>query len=192
MRGVEVRATPPLACAGRTCGTPPHVGALSAAEAVVLAPIRVLCKHHGVALERETRRVWRVRRWVRLLTVLFLAPVLWPATVNPDWADGMPADQWPAVTCFYAVFALNIWSAFRARIELDRGQVRVVNPWGTCTFPVTAVTGVQLGKWGVVFFRREQRLSIGFAVQGIRYADVAFAVTGVWPDVDDEDLDDFE
>ena len=32
-------------------------------------------------------RTWRVRGWIRVLTVampvLFLAPILWPATFNP-------------------------------------------------------------------------------------------------------------
>ncbi|MBB4678335.1 PH domain-containing protein [Crossiella cryophila] len=121
--------------------------------------------------EHGAARVWRVRWWVRLLTVLLplaLAPFLLVPSLmpNPDWQQhGMPAEEWVWVGVFYLLLGLAAWSAFRARLELADGRVRVVNPWGTREFAVAEVAEVREGSRGVEFVLTSGQVVAAFAVQ---------------------------
>lgn len=139
----------------------------------------------------ETRRVWRVRGWVRLVAVavplvglLFLFP---PWAPNPGWQrDGMPASEEYWVVLVYAGLAVAVWSAFRSRIELDQGRLRVVNPLSSKVLLVADVVEVRPGSTGVEFVLASGRVVSAFAVQctrtlpGVepRWVDVARAVSG--------------
>lgn len=60
-------------------------------------------------IETAGHRTWRVRGRVGAITVLapvlFLAPVLWPASFNPAGTNGMPADQYLWMALLYPVLA---------------------------------------------------------------------------------------
>lgn len=131
----------------------------------------------------------RVRWWVRLLAVAILLLMLafgefGPYLLNPDWRTGMPDFEQLWSTAILAVLGLIAWAAFRSRIELDGGQLRVVNPWGTRIFLASNVATVRPGSLGVEFVLHSGQVVVAFAVQTTlvhigpepRWVDVAQAV----------------
>jgi len=145
--------------------------------------------------ETTGHRTWRVRGWVRAITltvpVLFLAPVLWPASFNPTWINGMPADQYPSMALFYLVLAVCIWASFRSRLDLTGDTLTVTNPCGSYTIRVDQVWKVVPGSWGTeLHLTGGQRRLVVFAVQCTyltwgekpRWVGVAEALTGQEPE----------
>jgi hypothetical protein len=135
----------------------------------------------------EGRHVWRVRWWVRLVSVavpvLGMPFVLWPQLLNPEWADGIPVGELVVVVFVYAVLGLAAWAAFRSRLDVDENFVRVVNPWKALSFPRAEVTGAQPGPWGLELLLDDGRVIVAFAVQCVagyrpRWVEVARAITG--------------
>jgi hypothetical protein len=135
-------------------------------------------------MERE----WRVSGWVRILAVAALLGVIalqaQPLWLNPD--EPFPDPLWAAsVVAFPAAIA---WGAFRARIVLSDGQVRVVNPWGTDTFAADDVVAVLPDALSVVFDLASGSSIRSLAIQCMsrgpepRWVDLARAVTGRDPD----------
>jgi hypothetical protein len=135
-------------------------------------------------------QIWRVRWWVRALSIAVLLPpsliVFAPARLNPTWAAGVPADQWAWLAVIYAVLFVLAWTAFYSRVELNDGHVRVVNPWGTRTFQASEVANVQPGPYGVEFLLFSGSKVAAYAIQCAwvsagpepRWVGVAKAVTG--------------
>lgn len=140
--------------------------------------------------------VWRVRWWVRVLSVAVLVlmvmlQTVWATAPNPDWQrTGVPLEDQIWGGGFVVALALVVWSAFRARIELADGMVRVVNPWGVREFPASDVVSVHPGGYGLEFELPEGRVAVAFAVQSTavhagaepRWVEIARAVTGREPE----------
>lgn len=113
-----------------------------------------------------------------------------PQWLNPEWQSGMPPSDLAWAAGLVAMVAAATWGAFRARVILSDGQVRVVNPWGTSTFPTAEVVAVLPGDKGVRFDLASGRSVSAFAVQCTalhrgqepRWVDLARAVTGREPD----------
>lgn len=131
-------------------------------------------------------RVWRVRLWVRLVAVAIplagLPFVLWPWLLNPEWTNGVPANELVFDGIFYLVFGLMIWAAFRSRLDVDEERVRVINPWGTRSFPRGAVRNARAGGLGLELLLDDRRVIV-FAVQCVgghrpRWVEVARTITG--------------
>lgn len=115
------------------------------------------------------KRVWRVRWWVRALSVAVLAfPVatfLAPSWFNPTWEEGMPADQLPWLIGVLVVLLMVMCATFYARVELTGEQVRVVNPWRTHAFPLREIADMRPGSFGLEFELTSGRKVSAFAVQ---------------------------
>jgi len=136
--------------------------------------------------------VWRTRWWVRLSAVavpVAVSPFVFyaPWSPNPDYREsGMPADDWFWSAVLLACLVLAAWAAFRARIELGAGRVRVVNPFRIHEFAASSVVDVRPGRLGVEFVLSSGRVVSAFAVQCTaahlgpepRWVGVARAVTG--------------
>ena len=163
----------------------------------------VLCGRPRAVVE-TVKRVWRVRGWVRAISVaipaLFLSlSFVWPGVLNPTWTTGMPADQAPAVGVFGVASAICIWSAFRSRLVLRGETFTVVNPWRRRTGQVENVERVTPGDYGTEIHLKNGRRIIVFAVQCTwaywgepRWVGVATALTGrepPWRPDDDDSTD---
>ncbi|MBB5850267.1 hypothetical protein ACFQ05_23940 [Amycolatopsis umgeniensis] len=136
-----------------------------------------------------------MRWWVRLLCVavpLAMAPFVWyqPWMLNPEWRrDGMPASEWWWAAALYVVMGSLAWSAFRSRIKLGDGRLRVVNPWRSHEISTAHVIDVKPGSLGVEFLLSSGRIVSAFAVQCTafefgaepRWVDVAREVTAREP-----------
>jgi hypothetical protein len=133
------------------------------------------------------RRVWRVRLWVRLLSVaiplLGLPFVLQPQLFNPDWETGVPTSDLVFEVLFYAVLGMAVWAAFRSRLDVDETVVRVVNPWRVHSFPRAEIRSARSGPWGLELVLADGRVIVVFAVQCVggrrpRWVEVARTITG--------------
>ncbi|MFI6102063.1 hypothetical protein ACIA8G_41475 [Lentzea sp. NPDC051213] len=142
----------------------------------------------------ESRRVWRVRWWVRLVAVVVplagLPFVFQPGWLNPDWNAGVPLGDLIVVALVYAALGLAAWAAFRSRLDLDEQWVRVINPWGVRSVPHSSVRSVRQGSYGVELVLDDGSVIAAFAVQCVgspaadpppRWVEVARAVTGKDP-----------
>lgn len=153
---------------------------------------------HGREARREDppggagggRHVWRVRWWVRLVSVaiplLGIPFVLWPRLLNPEWGSGVPAGGLVVMVLFYAVLGLAVWAAFRSRLDVDENVVRVVNPWKVRSVPRAEVRSARSGPWGLELLLDDGRVIVAFAVQCVggyrpRWVEVARAITGQEP-----------
>lgn len=113
-------------------------------------------------------RTWRVRGWVRglsvLMPVLFLAPVIWPATSTPPGPAGCPPTNTPGLASSTRSSRCAPGAAFRSRMDLDDDQIIVVNPWATTTLDRREVVDVTPGGRGTELHRVNNRPVIVFAV----------------------------
>jgi hypothetical protein len=141
------------------------------------------------------RRVWRVRWWLRLLSLtvpLAVLPLEYRSiALDPAWRT-RSVYEWLLTALLDAALILAVWAAFRSRIELADGQVCIVNPWKTHTFPASDVVAVRPGGLGAEFLLHRPgpaRPVTAFAVACTavyvgaepRWVDVAKAVTGEEP-----------
>jgi hypothetical protein len=89
-----------------------------------------------------------------------------PWSPNTEWRDsGVPAGEWFWSAVIFAGLALSAWAAFRARVELSAGRIRVVNPFRIHEFPVSKVVDVRPGELGVEFLLSSGQTVSAFAVQ---------------------------
>lgn len=114
-------------------------------------------------------KVWRVQWWVRLLAVVMSSSVAllawrWQSR-DPDGWNSVPVGERVRFAMLVVLLVPLVWAAFRSRVELAGGQVRVVNPWGSKTFPVSEVVCARLGNSGLEFVLARRPAVTVFAVQ---------------------------
>jgi len=130
----------------------------------------------------DVRCIWRPRRWVQAVVVGALLLVL-------GWLPGTTRDDLPWMIGAAAIGAAAAYAALVSKIVLTSDAVRLVNPWGTRTFPRADVIAVRPGPWGAEFVTADGRRHVTFAVQctmprpgqAPRWVDLAMATTGEDP-----------
>lgn len=133
-------------------------------------------------MDEDLRRVWRPRRWVQTVVVAAFLLVLW-------WLPGTTSDDLPWMIGVAAIGATAAYAALVSKIVLTSDAVRLVNPWGTRSFPRADVIAVRPGQWGAEFVTADGKRHIAFAVQCTmprpgeppRWVDLAMATTGEDP-----------
>lgn len=138
-------------------------------------------------------RSWRVHGWIRglvvALPVLLLPVAVWPSALGatPD-AQRQPT-RIAFLCALYLVFAALAWVAFRLRVSVTRGTVRVTNAGRSTVFAAADVVAVEPTAGGVRFVIHGRDPVIAYAVacpppapgERPRWLDVAEAVAGEDP-----------
>lgn len=138
-------------------------------------------------------RSWRVHGWIRglvvALPVLLLPVAVWPSALGatPD-AQRQPI-RIAFLCALYLVFAALAWVAFRLRVDVTRGTVRVTNAGRSTVFAADDVVAVEPTARGVRFVIHGRDPVIAYAVacpppapgERPRWLDVAEVVAGEDP-----------
>ncbi len=141
----------------------------------------------------RSARTWRARGWIRVMAValpLLLLPVaVWPSLLGAAFQVDPPPSRIAFLCATYLGFAVVAWVAFRLRITVSRGVVRVTNAGRTTVFEADDVLAVQPTARGVRFVIEGRDPVVAYAVpcpppnpgQRPRWLDVAEAVAGEDP-----------
>jgi Bacterial PH domain len=142
---------------------------------------------------KYTMRVWRVRRWIRVASVLVLAGLLaqYADTVRRVASGQLPATEARDGLIVVAVVALLVWRcAFHPSVRLSPdGQVTVRNPLRRYRFAAAEVTGFSFTGFGLAFHLANGQRPVSFVFQNTahraapRWFQVAEAITGQTPEL---------
>lgn len=95
----------------------------------------------------RTARTWRAHGWVRVVAValplLPLPAAVWPSLLGPSFDTDPRPSRVVILYAVYVGFAALAWVAFRLRICLSRGVVRVTNAGRSAVFEADDVLAVQ-------------------------------------------------
>jgi Bacterial PH domain len=145
-------------------------------------------------------RVWRIRRWIRLASVLVLAGLLaqYADTVRRVTSGQMPGTEARDGLVGLAVVASVVWRCvFHPRVQLSPdGQVTVRNPLRQRRFAAADVIDFSFTGFGLAFHLADGQRPVSFVFQDTRHwseprwFQVAEAITGHKPELPpDEEWD---
>lgn len=141
-------------------------------------------------------QTWRVRPWIRIAAVLVIIGMAaeWFDVIRRASLREMPVGEIRNGYLVLGAVSLVVWLlAFRPNVRLDgSGQVVVTNPIRTSTFETADVVDIYPTPYGLSFHLKNGSQPWTIVFQATRFLneprwfDLAEAITGTRPTVEDE------